>query len=87
MPLTVQNLFEHDFWWNCLKFYDKRHLPIQMRIIYIYNVKTQLCNSFETLTSLIKLMFEAEDSIRSTIKKSLLLYCRKFSAFAVAVII
>ena len=33
----MHNLFEHDFWQNELKFYDKRDLPIQIRIIY--NVK------------------------------------------------
>ena len=33
----VHKLFEHDFWQNWLKFYDRMALPIPMRIIY--NVK------------------------------------------------
>ena len=39
------------------------------------------------LTFLTKLLLEVEASICSTIKENLVLYCRKFSAFAVVVII
>ena len=57
----------------------------------IYNVKhsyvIRLKFEDKFLTSLIKLMLEAESSICSTIKKKMLLYCRKFSAFVVVVII
>ena len=60
-----------------------------MRVVY--NAKHRYAISFkfgdEFLTSLTKLVLKAKDSIYSTIKEILLLYCREFSAFVVFVII
>ena len=60
-----------------------------MRVMY--NVKDcyaiRLKFGDKLLTSLIKLLLEAKVTICSTIKENLLLYCRKFSAFVVVVII
>ena len=60
-----------------------------MRVIY--NAKhcsaVRLKFGDKFLTSLTKLVLEAKASICSTIKENLLLYCRKFSAFVVVVII
>ena len=65
------------------------NLPIQMRIIY--NVKHCYANyskfGDKFLTFLTKLVLKAKASICSTIKENLLLCCRKFSAFAMAVTI
>ena len=64
-------------------------LSIRMRVMY--NVKDcyaiRLKFGDKLLTSLIKLLLEAKVTICSTIKENLLLYCRKFSAFVVVVII
>ena len=47
-----------------------------------------ICLKFEDriFTSLTTIELEAKASICSTIKENLILYCRKFSAFSVAVI-
>ena len=64
-------------------------LPIGMRIIY--NVKHRCAIRLKFgdifLTSLTQLVLRVKASICSTIKENLLLYCRKFSAFVVTVII
>ena len=64
-------------------------LSIRMSTVYIvkyrYTIRLKFRDKF--LTSLIKLVLQAKASICSTIKKNLLLYCRKFSAFVVDVII
>ena len=64
-------------------------LPISM--IIIYNVKyryaIRLTFGDKFLTSLTKLVLEAKASICSTIGECLLLYCHKFSAFVVVVLI
>ena len=59
-----------------------------MRIIYNvkhrYVIRMKFGDKF--LTFLTNLVLETKASICSTIKENLLLYCRKFSAFAVVVI-
>ena len=59
-----------------------------MRIIYNvrHRHKIRLKSGDKFLTFLTKLVLVGKTSICSTIKENLLLYCRKFSAFAVAVI-
>ena len=85
----MHKLFEHCFWQNLLTFYDKMDLSIQIGIIYNvrhhYAIRLKFGDEF--LTFLTKLLLEGKASICSTIKENLLLYCRKFSAFAVVVII
>ena len=62
-------------------------LPIQIRIIY--NVKhlhvIRLKFGDQCLTFLSKLVLEGKASISSAVKENLVLYCRRFLAFAVAV--
>ena len=62
---------------------------IRIRIIYNvkhrYTIRLKFGDKF--LTSLTKPVLEGKASICSTIKENLLLYCRKFSAFVVVVII
>ena len=64
-------------------------LSIQMRITY--NVKHRYAIRMKlrdkSSNSPTKLVLEKKASICSTIKGNLLLYCRKFSAFVVVVII
>ena len=64
-------------------------LSIRMRVMYNvkhrYVIHLKFGNKF--LISLTKLVLEAKASIYSIIKENLLLYCRKFSAFVVVVII
>ena len=59
-----------------------------MRIIYNvkhrYVIRMKFGDKF--LTFLTNLVLETKASICSTIKENMLLYCRKFSAFAVVVI-
>ena len=61
----------------------------RMRIIYNakrrYAIRLKFGDKF--LTSPAKLVFEAKANICSSIKENLLLYCRKFMAFVVVVII
>ena len=87
--LTVHKLCEHYYWQNWLKFYDKMDLSIRMRVMRIvkhrYAIRLKFGGKF--LTSLTKLLLEAKAGICSTIKENLLLYCRKFSAFVIVVII
>ena len=60
-----------------------------MRVIYNVKRRYAIRLKFEDkfLTFLTKLVLEPKASICSTIKENLLLYCRKFSAFVVVVII
>ena len=64
-------------------------LSIRMRIIYdvrhCYAIQLKFGDKF--LTFLAKLVLEGKASVCSKIKENLLLYCRKFSAFVVVVII
>ena len=50
-----------------------------------YAIRLKLGDKF--LVSLIKLVLEAKAGISSTTQEILLLYCRKFSEFAVVIII
>ena len=63
-------------------------LTIQMKIFNNVNNLHSVCLEFRDgfFTSLTMLGCEAKASIRSAIKENLILYCRKFSAFVVAVI-
>ena len=85
----MHKLFEHYFWQNLLKFYDKMDLSIRIRIIY--NVRhgyaIRLKFGDKLLTFLTKQVLEGKASICSTINENLLLYCRKFSALVAVVII
>ena len=60
-----------------------------MRAMYFIKHRYAIRLKFEDkfLTSLTKLVLEVKASICSTIKENLLLYCPKFSAFVVIVII
>ena len=64
-------------------------LPFLVRIIHNakYSYATRLKFGDKVLTPETKIIFEAKPSICSTIKDSSLLFCRKFSAFAVVVIV
>ena len=64
-------------------------LTIRMRVFYNVKHRYEICLKFgdKFLTSVTKIVLEAKVSIYFTIKESLLLYCRKFSAFVVIVII
>ena len=79
--MTVHKLFEHDCWQNLL--------TIRMRIIFNVKHRDAIRLKFggKFLTSLAKLVLETKASLCSTINENLLLYCRKFSVFVVAVII
>ena len=44
--LTVQSLFELDFWQNWLKFYDEMDLPVQIRTFYNINDPYANCLKF-----------------------------------------
>ena len=44
--LTVQSLFELDFWQNWLKFYDEIDLPVQIRTFYNINDPYANCLKF-----------------------------------------
>ena len=81
--------YEHYFWQNSLKFYDKMDLSIRMRVIYNLKHRCAICLKFgdKSLLFLTKLVLEAKASICSTINENLFLYCRRFSAFVVVVII
>ena len=86
---TIYKLCKYNFLWNCLEFSDKMDLTFQTRIIN--NIKHHrhtifLKFRYRLLTSVTILGLETNASIYSTIKENLILFCRKFSAFVVAVI-
>ena len=64
-------------------------LPFRMRIIcnlkHCYAIHLNSGDKF--LTSQTNLVLEAKASVCSTIKENLLLYCRKFSVFIIAVVV
>ena len=69
--------------------YDKIDLFIRMRFFYnvkhLHEIRLKVGNTF--LTSLNKLVVETKASICSTMKENLVLRCRKFSVFAIVVIV
>ena len=83
---TIYMLFEYIFLWNCVEFSHKMALTIQTRLFN--NVKYRqaifLKSGDKFFTSLTMSGLEAKISVCSTIKENLILYCRKFSVFAVA---
>ena len=85
---TIYKLVEYNFLWNCLEFSDKMDPTIQTRIFN--NAKNRNAISLQfgdrLFTSLTMLGLEAKANICSRIKETLILYCRKFSAFVVVVI-
>ena len=85
----MHKLFEHYFWQKVLKVYDKMDLSIQIRIIYNVRHRYAIRLKFEDkfLTFLTKLVLEGKASICSTVKENLLLYYRRFSPFAVVLMI
>ena len=70
-------------------FYYKMDLSIRIRVNYIakhrYSIPLKVRDKF--LTYLSKLVLEVKGTICSIIKENLLLFCRKFSAFVVVIII
>ena len=64
------------------KFSDKMDLSVQMRAFHKIKHRHAICWKFEDFISLSKLVLEVKANICS-----LFLYCCKFSAFAIAVII
>ena len=85
----MHELFEHGFWQNWSKFYNKMVLPIQIRIIYKENYCYAILLKFgdKFLASLTKYVLETKASICFIIKENVLLYCGYLLAFAVAAII
>ena len=67
--LTGQKLFDHNFCQEWLKFYDKMHLPIRMRIPYnvknCHVIRSKFGGTF--FTSLAKLVLEGETGIFSIV--------------------
>ena len=85
---TICKLFEHNIWWNWLKFSDKMDLTMQIRIVNDEKHCHAIFLKFGTrpFTPLTTLLHEVKASICSTTKENPILYCRTFSAFVVAVI-
>ena len=73
--------------WSYLKFSDKMDLTIQTKMLNNVKDRHTICLKYgdRFLTSSIMLRLEAKDSICSTMKENLILYC-KFSVFVVTAI-
>ena len=86
--LTVHKLFEHFFWQNILKFYNKIHLTMKTiynvnnvielynNVIKCYRIRLNFGDKFLTFSS--QSVLKVKGIICSTIKENLLLDCRKF---------
>ena len=81
-------LIEYNFLWNCLEYSDKMDLTVQMKTFDNAKHRHAICFEFRErfLSSLTMLGCKAKTSLCSAIKENLISYCRKFSAFIVAVI-
>ena len=84
----LYKLIKYNFCWNCLEFSDKMYLTIQMKIFNNVKHRHAICLKFgnSCFTSLTMLGSKAKASICSAIKENLILHCRTFSVFVIAVI-
>ena len=85
---TIYKLSKYNFWWKSLEFSDKINQTTRMAVFDIVIHRHVICLKFgeRFLTSLTMLGLQAKTGICCTIKENLPLYCRKFSAFVIAVI-
>ena len=84
----MYKLSEYNFWWNCLELTDEMDLTIQIRLFNNVKHRHAIYLKFGEIffASLTMLGLEAKAIIYSAVKENLIICCRKFSAFVVAVI-